>query len=40
MKIISSLGSRLTSSLPIEKKQRALVEFVINTYQPQQRADL
>lgn len=40
MKIISSLGSRLTNSLPIEKKQRALVEFVINTYQPQQRADL
>ncbi|MGC7892810.1 acyl-homoserine-lactone synthase [Vibrio anguillarum] len=40
MKIISSLGSRLTSSLPIEKKQRALVEFVINTYQPHQRADL
>ncbi|ASU23799.1 acyl-homoserine-lactone synthase [Vibrio qinghaiensis] len=40
MKIIPSLGSQLATSLPIEKKQRALIEFVINTYQPQQRADL
>ncbi|MEZ9390534.1 acyl-homoserine-lactone synthase [Vibrio splendidus] len=40
MKITSSLGSLLASSLSIEKKQRALIELVISTYQPQERTAL
>ncbi|MFA0709533.1 acyl-homoserine-lactone synthase LuxM, partial [Vibrio sp. 10N.222.48.A3] len=37
MELMSSLGSLLASSLPIEKKQHALVELVLHTYQPQER---
>ncbi|MFA0055067.1 acyl-homoserine-lactone synthase [Vibrio echinoideorum] len=40
MKITSSLSSLLASSLSIEKKQRALIELVISTYQPQERTAL
>ncbi|MEZ8270297.1 acyl-homoserine-lactone synthase [Vibrio splendidus] len=40
MKITSSLGSLLASSLSIEIKQRALIELVISTYQPQERTAL
>ncbi|WP_215405077.1 acyl-homoserine-lactone synthase [Vibrio gigantis] len=40
MKLMSSLGSLLASSLSIEIKQRALIELVINTYQPQERTEL
>ncbi len=40
MKLTSSLGSLLASSLSIEKKQRALIELVIGAYQPQERTVL
>lgn len=40
MKLTSSLGSLLASSLSIEKKQRALIKLVIDAYQPQERAAL
>ncbi|WKY60232.1 acyl-homoserine-lactone synthase [Vibrio sp. SNU_ST1] len=40
MELMSSLGSLLASSLPIEKKQHALVELVLHTYQPQERTAL
>ena len=40
MELTSSLVSLLASSLTIEKKQHALIELVINTYQPQDRTAL
>ena len=40
MKLKSLLGSLSASNLPIEKKQRLLVDLVINTYQPQERTTL
>lgn len=40
MELTSSLVSLLASSLAIEKKQHALIELVINTYQPQDRTAL
>ena len=40
MKLTSSLGSLLASSLSIEIKQRALIELVIGTYLPQERTAL
>ncbi len=40
MKFPSSLGSLSTSCLPIETKQQALLELVINAYQPHERAAL
>lgn len=40
MKFTSSLGSLSTSCLPIETKQQALLELVINAYQPHERAAL
>lgn len=40
MKLTSSLGSLLASSLSIEKKQQALIVLMINTYQPQERTEL
>ncbi|UPR49683.1 acyl-homoserine-lactone synthase [Vibrio cyclitrophicus] len=39
MKLTSSLGSLLASSLSIETKQRALTELVISTFQPHERAE-
>ncbi|MCX2759733.1 acyl-homoserine-lactone synthase [Vibrio sp. Sgm 22] len=39
MKLTSSLGSLLASSLSIEIKQRALTELVISTYQPHERTE-
>ncbi|CAH7425562.1 Acyl-homoserine-lactone synthase LuxM [Vibrio chagasii] len=40
MKLLSSLDSLLASDESIEKKQRVLIDLVINTYQPQQRTTL
>ena len=40
MKLKLSLERLSTGNLPIEKKQRLLVELVINTYQPQERTAL
>lgn len=40
MKLTLSLGSLLSSSLSIEKKQQALKNLVISTYQPQERTEL
>ena len=40
MKLTSSLDSLLASSLSIEKKQQALIELMINAYQPQERIAL
>ncbi|PMK95390.1 acyl-homoserine-lactone synthase [Vibrio lentus] len=40
MKLTSSLDSLLASSLSIEKKQQALIELMINSYQPQERTAL
>ncbi|WP_435250332.1 acyl-homoserine-lactone synthase [Vibrio sp. nBUS_14] len=40
MKLTSSLDSLLASSLSIEKKQQALIELMISSYQPQERTIL
>lgn len=40
MKLLSSLDSLLASDESMEKKQRVLIDLVLNTYQPQQRTTL